>query len=135
MLPLVSCGLLLQNHFLKTLGNMSSSYVCEFFPKKCIFFSSRTTFIGLCSGMARLGAIIGIVVVEIETSIVGRCASVLGLIVCILPLIPYLPDLTKQKMPKTFKQMFHDLHKVKMDRFELSNTSPSPSESITETFA
>ena len=99
------------------------------------FSSSRTTFIGLCSGMARLGAIIGIVVVEIETSIVGRCASVLGLIVCILPLIPYLPDLTKQKMPKTFKQMFHDLHKVKMDRFELSNTSPSPSESITETFA
>ena len=76
----------------------------------------RTTCTGICSGAARLGAITGIIVGEMKllhsSMVVNTLAGIVTLISALL--IKVLPDMTKEKMPVTSK----DIEKVQFpERF------------------
>lgn len=69
----------------------------------CIF--SRTKGLGLCSGIGKLGAIVGIILGEYKklhppVRVVTGASTLITAF-----LILALPDLTKHKMPKTVKEI------------------------------
>ena len=78
-----------------------SNYVRIYFT----FFSYfRTSCVGLCSGFARIGAIVGIIFGELKVLHHYEPILILAGILAMLSgvLIPFLPEMTKSKMPKTY---------------------------------
>ena len=67
----------------------------------------RTSFVGICSGMARIGAIIGIIFGEYDMfhflKPVLVFAGTLSIISAML--ITFLPETTKSKMPETYQDI------------------------------
>ena len=70
----------------------------------------RTTCTGLCSGAARLGAITGIMIGELDLLHSSFIVNLLAAIVTLLSavLIKILPDMTEKRMPVTL----HDITRV-----------------------
>ena len=81
-------------------------------------WSFRTGFVGVCSGVARIGAITGIILGDYNLfhlfTPVLILAGTLALFSSIL--VPFLPDMTKHKMAKTYQ----DIQRV---QFPNSNAS------------
>ena len=92
-------------------------------PSHFLLWTFRTGFVGLCSGVARIGAITGIILGDYNLFhlfapvliLVGTLALFSSL------LVPFLPDMTKHKMAKTYQ----DIQKV-----QFSNSSTSPESNV-----
>ena len=94
------------------------------------FFSYfRTSCVGLCSGFARIGAIVGIIFGELKVLHHYEPILILAGILAMLSgvLIPFLPEMTKSKMPKTYldiqKVQFRTLFNKKEEDVENSNAA------------
>ena len=94
-----------------------------------LFF--RTSCVGLCSGFARIGAIVGIIFGELKVLHHYEPILILAGILAMLSgvLIPFLPEMTKSKMPKTYldiqKVQFRTLFNNKEEDVDNSNAAAS----------
>merc|ERR1711963_1022322 len=90
----------------------------ECFPKRY-----RTTCVGFCSGFARIGAITGIVFSEFNILFLNAPVLLLARALAFLSsiLVPFLPEMTKHKMPETYQ----DIQKVQFPREESDSRSPT----------
>ena len=83
----------------------------------------RSGFVGLCSGVARIGAITGIILGDYNLfhlfAPVLILAGTLALFSSIL--VPFLPDMTKHKMAKTYQDI---------QRVQFPNSTGSPESNV-----
>ena len=93
-----------------------------FAPESTYFnFNFRTTSTGICSGAARVGAITGIMIGELNllhsSLIVNTLAAIVTLLSAVL--IKILPDMTKERMPVTLE----DISKVQFPEMFQNNST------------
>ena len=88
---------------------------------------SRATCTGICSGAARLGAITGIIIGEMKLLHSSFLVNILAGIVTLISalLIKVLPDMTKEKMPVTSK----DIENVQFSNKNANSSQASQKES------
>ena len=72
----------------------------------CIYIC-RTSFVGICSGMGRIGAIVGIILGEYDMFHFFKPVLVFAGTLSIISamLIIFLPETTKSKMPETYQEI------------------------------
>ena len=96
---------------------------------KKIWFFFRTIYTGICSGFARIGAIIGIVMDEMKLLHFNVAVNAMtGIIILLSGLfIQFLPDMTQKNLPKTWE----DISKVQYPSY--SKKSDLESHSVPQT--
>ena len=86
-----------------------NDFLTNFIPRpiRTFLFYFRTTCTGLCSGAARLGAITGIMIGELNLLHSSVIVNVLAALVTLLSafLIKILPDMTKHRMPVSLQDI------------------------------
>jgi hypothetical protein len=114
--------------------NVLNLYLSDWNSAKWISinFNFRTTSTGICSGAARIGAITGIMIGELNllhsSFIVNTLAAIVTLLSAVL--IKILPDMTKERMPVAlddiskvqFPEMFRNESENKSNNVEMAES-------------